>query len=86
MALTCYLASNAIGSFVTYGWGLRMLGRMNGFTLNMLAIAIYAGLCLVSALWLARFRFGPAEWVWRSLTYGHAQPMRRWPKAAAQPS
>ena len=27
--------------------------------------------------WLARFRFGPAEWLWRSLTYGQAQPFRR---------
>ena len=76
-ALTCYLASNAIGSFVTYGWGLGLLGRMNGAALNLLAIAIYAGLCLFTRVWLASFRFGPAEWVWRSLTYGMAQPMRR---------
>ena len=77
MALTCYLASNAIGSFVTYGWGMGMIGRMNGAALNLLAIAIYAGLCVFAALWLSVFRFGPAEWVWRSLTYGRAQPMRR---------
>ncbi|MEH3104951.1 MAG: DUF418 domain-containing protein [Sphingomonas phyllosphaerae] len=77
MALTCYLASNAIGSFVTYGWGLGMLGRMNGFALNMLSITIYAALCVLSAIWLSRFRFGPAEWIWRSLTYGQAQPMHR---------
>ncbi len=86
MALTCYLASNAIGSFVTYGWGLGMLGRMNGTALNVLAIAIYTGLCVFSALWLSRFRFGPAEWVWRSLTYGRAQPMRRHTEAKMPPS
>jgi len=40
--------------------------------------AYYFGVqTLVSHLWLARFRFGPAEWLWRSLTYGKAQPMRR---------
>ena len=34
--------------------------------------------------WLARFRFGPAEWLWRSLTYGKAQPMRRLPERAGE--
>lgn len=29
-----------------------------------------------SLWWVARFRFGPAEWVWRSMTYGERQPMR----------
>lgn len=77
MALTCYLASNAIGSFVTCGWGLGMIGRMNGAVLNLLAIATYAGLCAFAAAWLSAFRFGPAEWIWRSLTYGKPQPMRR---------
>lgn len=77
MALTCYLGSNAIGAFVTYGWGLGLIGRLNGAALNLLAIAIYAGLCIFSAAWLSAFRFGPAEWVWRSLTYGKPQPMRR---------
>ena len=86
MALTCYLASNAIGSFVTYGWGLGMMGRMNGTALNLLAIAIYAGLCVFSALWLSAFRFGPAEWVWRLLTYGTVQPMRRRLASTAVPA
>jgi uncharacterized protein len=76
MALTGYLASNAIGSFVFYGWGL---GRMTGWTVTglcLFALAIFLGLGLFSALWLRAFRFGPVEWVWRSLTYGHAQRMR----------
>lgn len=78
MALTGYLASNAIGAFVWYGWGL---GRINdpawlGMTqMNLFAVAVFAGLCIFSALWLGVFRFGPAEWVWRSLTYGRLQPM-----------
>lgn len=86
MALTCYLASNAIGSFVTYGWGLGLLGRMNGAALNLLATAIYIGLCLFAGIWLAAFRFGPAEWVWRSLTYGRAQPIRRRLPTAVTPA
>ena len=78
MALTGYLASNAIGGFVWYAWGL---GRINDTTwltmgrANLLAVSVFVALCLFSALWLAVFRFGPAEWVWRSLTYGRLQPM-----------
>ncbi|WP_253910447.1 DUF418 domain-containing protein [Pyxidicoccus fallax] len=40
----------------------------------------------LSQWWLARFRFGPAEWLWRSLTYGRAQPMRLAPRSTVEPS
>ena len=39
-------------------------------------IAIWVFQVLFSVFWLSRYRFGPAEWVWRSLTYGKKQPMR----------
>ena len=42
----------------------------------VLAKPIYAAQMAFSAWWLQRYRFGPAEWLWRSLTYGQAQPMR----------
>jgi len=43
-----------------------------------LATALLFGfLAAMSMLWLARYRFGPAEWAWRSLTDGRAQPTRR---------
>jgi uncharacterized protein len=77
MALTGYLASNAIGSFTWYGWGL---GRMQGATIagiNLFAIGLFAALALFSAAWLRLFRFGPVEWLWRSATYARWQPLRR---------
>lgn len=77
MALTGYLASNAIGAFVWYGWGLGQVGKWNGAAINLLACAIFAALWLFSLAWMRAFRFGPAEWLWRSLTYGRLQPMRR---------
>ena len=77
MALTGYLASNAIGAFVWYGWGLGQLGRWNFTAINLLAFAVFAILCLFSAAWMTRFRFGPAEWLWRSATYRKLQPMVR---------
>ena len=42
-----------------------------------LALAVWGLNLAFSVWWLARFRFGPAEWLWRTLTYGQAQPMRR---------
>ena len=41
------------------------------------ALVIFAVQVAFSHWWLARFRFGPAEWLWRSLTYRKAQPMRQ---------
>lgn len=77
MALTGYLASNLVGGAVWYGWGLGMMGAWNGAAMNLFALALFAGLCLISAAWMRFFRFGPAEWVWRSLTYGSSQPLLR---------
>jgi uncharacterized protein len=42
----------------------------------MIALAVFGAQMLWSPWWLARFRFGPAEWLWRSLTYRQLQPMR----------
>jgi uncharacterized membrane protein YeiB len=41
----------------------------------VIALLIFATQMAWSPWWLARFRFGPAEWLWRPLTYGHRQPM-----------
>ncbi|MGF7146486.1 uncharacterized protein FHS96_000095 [Sphingomonas zeicaulis] len=77
MALTGYLASNAIGAATWYGWGLGLMGQWNGMAMNLFALAIFLGLCLFSTFWLRAFRHGPVEWLWRSLAYGAVQPMRR---------
>lgn len=80
MALTGYLASNAVGAFVWYAWGLNRISDpawMSMAGMNLFAIAVFAGLCLFSFAWLGAFRFGPAEWLWRSLTYGRLQPLRK---------
>jgi len=77
MALTNYLASGAIGCFIFYAYGLGLLGTIGLVATNLLGVGIFAGLLGFSRLWLARFRLGPAEWLWRRLTYGRpAPPMR----------
>jgi uncharacterized protein len=84
MALTNYLSQTVISQFVYYGYGLNLIGKLGPASCLLLMFSLFWVQVLVSHLWLARFRFGPAEWVWRSLTYGKPQPMRRAPHAEPQ--
>lgn len=65
-----------------YGVGLGIGPRFGLVGVSIAAGAIFLAQAAVSAWWLARFRFGPMEWLWRSLSYGRAQPMRRDPRPA----
>ena len=76
MALTNYLAHSVILTTVFYGYGLGLFGSVPRIW-QMAFVASVVGLQLLwSKWWLERYRFGPAEWVWRSLTYWKKQPMR----------
>jgi len=76
MALTNYLAQTALCLLIFYGPGLGLMGQV-GPTVGLgIALAVFAAQIAWSHWWLARFRFGPMEWVWRVLTYGKLQPMR----------
>ncbi len=75
MALTNYLMHSAILTTVFYGYGLGLFGEVQRFA-QMGFVAGVIGLQLVlSPWWLARYRFGPVEWLWRSLTYWRRQPL-----------
>jgi uncharacterized protein len=74
MALTNYLAQTVICISIYYGGGL--VGQAGPLFGLILALVIFPAQMAFSAWWLARFRYGPMEWLWRSLTYGRAQPMR----------
>jgi len=75
MALTTYIGSTAAATLLMYWWGLRWFGDVGMFDQVIIALCIYAGLAAFSAVWLTAFRFGPLEWVWRSLTYRRFQPI-----------
>ncbi len=77
MALTNYFLQSVMGVLLFYGYGLGLMGRLGPAAHLGMAVALFALQTVFSHLWLARFRFGPAEWVTRSLTYGKAQPMCR---------
>lgn len=76
MALTCYLFSVLSASFINLGWGLGMFGRVMPAAGVVVVLILFPLLALACNWWMRRFRFGPAEWVWRCLTYGRRQPLR----------
>jgi uncharacterized protein len=77
MALTNYLCQSVLSLLMYYGFGLGLMGQVGPAASIALTLAVFAVQVAFSHAWLARFRFGPAEWVWRSLTYGKAQPFRQ---------
>lgn len=77
MPLSTYLSQSLICTFLFYGWGLGLIGRVGPALCLPLTLAIFSLQILASRGWLRRFRFGPMEWLWRSLTYGKLQPMQR---------
>lgn len=75
-AFSCYILQSLICTTIFYGYGLGLFARLERYQLYMIVAAVWLTLLVASPLWLARFRFGPLEWAWRSLTYVHRQPMR----------
>ena len=75
MALTNYMLQVAVLDSIVSGYGLSL--RLRPAVGVIAAAALFGTEVLFSRWWLARYRFGPCEWIWRSLTYGSAQPMRR---------
>ncbi len=77
MAFSNYLFHSVITSMIFLGWGLGFAGRVDYAQQLLVVVAIWMFQLVVSPIWLGRYRFGPAEWLWRSLTYWKRQPMRR---------
>lgn len=79
MALSNYLTQTLICTtiFYSFGFGLGMFNAFQRYELYFVVAAIWAAQLIWSPLWLHYFKFGPFEWVWRSLTYWQRQPMRR---------
>lgn len=77
MALTNYLSHSFFFLFALYGVGLGLLDDLGATALWLVGILLFAAQILASRWWLARFEFGPFEWLWRALTYGRRPPFRR---------
>jgi uncharacterized protein len=81
MALTNYIMHSVICAFIFLGIGLGLYGYFERYQLYFIVALICLFQLLVSKPWLDRYRFGPLEWIWRSLTYMEKQPMVRQPRA-----
>ena len=81
MALSNYLTHTILCTTIFYGWGLGLFGHLGRFQMMGIVVGVWILQLITSPIWLARYRFGPAEWMWRSLTYGKAQRMRGEPRA-----
>jgi uncharacterized protein len=75
-AFSNYLFQSVVFGWIFFGYGLGLFGRLGASAALLLGVGIYALQIRLSACWLHHFRFGPLEWLWRTLMYGATQPMR----------
>lgn len=75
MAFTNYLVQSVVCGFIFFGYGLGQFGHLAMAPAFGLGVAIYLCQMALSQAWLKNYRFGPVEWVWRTLMYGKRQPM-----------
>jgi uncharacterized protein len=76
-ALSNYLLQSLICTLLFYGHGLGWYGQVSRAGQLLTVVGVWSVQLFVSSWWLTRFRQGPAEWLWRSLTYGSPQSIRR---------
>jgi uncharacterized protein len=77
MALTNYMIQAAVLDALASGYGLGL--RIRPLLYLPAALMLFGLEAVASSAWLARYRYGPLEWVWRSLTYARLQPLIRSP-------
>jgi len=77
MAFTNYLMQSFICGLLFMGIGFGWYGHLQIYELYYVVAAVWILEIIWSHIWLHYFRFGPLEWLWRSLTYWKKQPMRR---------
>jgi uncharacterized protein len=70
LALSTYLTQSLVMTTLAYGYGLGLYGRITHGQALGLAVALFAVQVPLAVVYARRFRFGPAEWLWRAGTYG----------------
>jgi uncharacterized protein len=77
MPLSNYLLQSLICTTLFYSHGLALYGQVGPALSFALAVVIFAVQVVISRMWLASFRYGPLEWLWRGAAYGELPPIRR---------
>ncbi len=76
-AFTNYLGTSIVMTGIFYGWGLGLYGELTRWQVYLVVPLAWAMMLLWSKPWLDRNRYGPLEWLWRSLSRGQMQTMRK---------
>jgi uncharacterized protein len=76
-ALTNYVGQSVLAGAILYGHGLGLYGELSAVQCMGIALLIFSVQLTLSVVWLRFFQFGPLEWMWRTLSYGRIQPVRR---------
>jgi len=69
MAFSNYILMTLLATFIFYGHGLALFGQVERSSQILIIPGIWMTVIIFSSLWLKHFRFGPLEWLWRTLTY-----------------
>ena len=75
MALSNYILQSVFGLLLFHGFALGLWNELPRHQLYALVLLQWAAMIAFSIFWLRRYRFGPLEWLWRSLTYGRLASM-----------
>ena len=76
-ALSNYLFQTLVCTFIFYGYGLGLYGKVERWQQILIVFGVWTIQMIFTWRWMKRFRFGPGEWLWRSLTYWKIQPIRQ---------
>jgi uncharacterized protein len=76
-AFTNYLGTSIVMMFVFHGWALGLFGQLNRPQLYIVVVLAWIVMLAWSKPWLARFNYGPLEWLWRCLTYRKVFPLKK---------
>ena len=82
-AFTNYLGTSILVTALFYGWGLGQFARWDRATIYLVPPIIWIIMLLWSKPWLDRYRYGPLEWLWRSLARLRLQRMKKSPSLEA---
>ncbi|KPL12796.1 MAG: hypothetical protein AMS26_16285 [Bacteroides sp. SM23_62] len=76
-ALSNYLFQTLVCTFIFYGYGLGLFGKVERWQQMLIVPGVWVIQMVLTWIWMKKYRFGPAEWFWRSLTYRQIQPIRK---------
>ena len=83
MSLTNYIFQSVFSFLLFYSVGFGLYGQVSPLISLIIVVTVFALQIIASKAWLKKYKYGPFEWLWRTLTYGKRQPLKRKQSAAS---